>query len=386
MSKKTTSGKLIRYVVVASLASFVIIFLIMMFTQDFDLGETVKVLKSTKWWWILVAALTNLGTFFLESFQLWFLSKAMQKKTSFWRMLQIYFVGLFFANASPSTSGGEPMQIWFLLDDGYSIAEGSVLVFVKGIISIVVRMVFVLIILALIPLGFNLNLATAQYVTFIVTTVGFLLLAGVGIILISKPHWFTFVFRFLARFKLMQKWMGVTTPSGFYKKSKQMLAEIKESSKILFSGNKFAVSMAVLNSVLTWTLLKLMPYFVLIALGATPNPIAVIAMGVIAQLSSAWVPTPGAVGGIEAGTFAFFSGLHGVDMAIVGSFVLLYRLMDYHMDVLFSAPVSLRLLAGKLGANARTADLSSISDDISAKMAKEREKYGAGDNNNDEEK
>jgi len=349
MARNLSRKKLIFMSILGGAISFVAIFAILSVTSDFDLLEAWNVIKGASWWLIILAGLTNILSFILETLQHLFLARAMGKRTSFYRMLRIYFIGLFFEYTSPSTSGGQPIQVWFLTDEGYSVAEGTVLVTVKGLISVIVRIVYVIIIFAMVPFGFNLNLETAQYTVFAVTVFGFLLLVVAGIIIVVKPTWFSFVFKLLSRFRILRKWMGVKTRTAFYKKGKQVLKEVRVSAKKLFSGNKFAVSMAVLNSVITWTILKLMPYFVLLALGIFPNVYAVIAMGVIAQLSTAWVPTPGAVGAVEVGTAVFFSGIAGVDGVIVGSFILVYRMLDFHMDILVSGPFAISMLTNKLG-------------------------------------
>ncbi|MEZ4812035.1 MAG: lysylphosphatidylglycerol synthase transmembrane domain-containing protein [Caldisericia bacterium] len=288
MAKQYKRKNIMVMSILAGIISFVVIFIILVYTSGFDLTEAWEIITDAKWWLIIVAGLTNVLSFILETFQHWFLARAMGKFTSFWRMMRIYFLGLFFEYTTPSTSGGQPMQVWFLTDEGYSVAEGTVLVTVKGLISVLVRIIYVIIIFAMIPFGFNLNLETAQYVVFLVTVFGFLLLVVGGFIIINNPTWFSFLFKFLARFRLLRKWTNSKTPTEFYKKGKQVLNEVRYSAKKMLSGNKWAVAFAVINSIITWTILKLMPYFVLVALGIFPNVLAVIAMGVIAQLSTAW--------------------------------------------------------------------------------------------------
>ncbi len=372
MARRLSRNGLIITSILGGAISFVVIFIILFVTSNFDLGEAWNAIKNANIWWILVAGAINLLSFVLETLQHIIIARAMGKMTSFWRMMRIYFLGLFFEYTSPSTSGGQPMQVWFLTDEDYTVAEATVLVTMKGLISVIIRIVYVVIIFAMVPFGFNLNLQTAQYSVFLATVVGFLLLVAGGLIILAKPTWFSFVFKFLARFRLMRKWMGVKTPTAFYKKGKVVLTEVRVSAKMLLKRSKPLVALAVINSTVTWTLLKLMPYFVLLALGVKANVLAVIAMGVIAQLSTAWVPTPGAVGGAETGYTVFFMGIPGIATS-VGPFLLIYRVLDYHMDILISGPFAISMLTEKLGNRFTNSQVEEIEHDMEEEMEHSQE-------------
>ncbi len=344
----------------------------MQITSDFNFLEAFKVIATSKWWWILAAAGTNILSFFLETFQLWFLARAMGKRPGFWRMWQIYFVGNFFSNATPSTSGGEPFQVFFMLDDGFTVAEGAVMVLVRGLISVMVRILFVVVIVITVLFGYQLSLSKALNIVFFVTLTGFALIVIFGFFVLLNPHIFTFVVNFLSRFKWMRKLLKVETPEEFCEKGKLFIGEIRHASRTLLQGNKAAVFFAILNSIATWFLLKSMPFFVLLALGESPPLLGVFAIGVISQLATAWVPTPGAVGAIEVGMGAFAALMH--NPANIGVFILIYRLMDYHMDVLFGAPISIALLVKKFGKKATTTDLSAIGSTIGTQMEEAAQK------------
>jgi len=372
MARRLSRNGLIITSILGLAISFAVIFIISFVTSDFNLAKAWEAIKNANVWWILVAGAINLLSFVLETLQHIIIARAMGKMTSFWRMMRIYFLGLFFEYTSPSTSGGQPMQVWFLTDEDYTVAEATVLVTMKGLISVIIRILYVVIIFAMVPFGFNLNLQTAQYSVFLATVVGFLLLIAGGLIILAKPTWFSFVFKFLARFRLMRKWMGVKTPTAFYKKGKVVLTEVRVSAKMLLKRSKPLVALAVINSTVTWTLLKLMPYFVLLALGIKANILAVIAMGVIAQLSTAWVPTPGAVGGAEAGYAVFFMGIQGIASSF-NPFLLIYRVLDYHMDILISGPFAISMLTEKLGKRFTNSQVEDIEHDIEEEMEHSQE-------------
>lgn len=371
---KYTSKTLIKYIVLAGIASFVIIFLIMQFTSGFDYNQLGKSIGKINWWWVAAAAFTNLVSFAFEALQLVFLSSAIGKRLGFWRAMQIYFVGNFFSNATPSTSGGEPMQIYFLQDDGFTIAEGTVMVMIRGLISIMVRLVFVVVIVvAVVAFGFQMTMNQVLDLVFYFTLLGYMLLFFVGLFCIVYPMMFAFIVRFLSRFRWVRRLMKADTKEECIEKGMHFLLEIRSAALLMLKGRRWHIVLAVFNSILTWAMLKTMPFFILLALGIKANIFAVFAVGVISQLATAWVPTPGAVGGIEVGMGLFATLMPG-DTQLIGLFVLIYRLMDYHMDVGIGGPVALSLLFRKLGKGAANKDLSQITGKIEEQMDLEKEK------------
>ncbi len=376
---------MIRYVTFGLLGVFVaVVLLTTIFSGVTDVkdqwGNIKLIVGKMNWWWVLAAGLTNFATFFFESFQLWFLARTLGKKPSYWRMWEIYFIGNFFSNATPSTSGGEPFQVYFLQDDGFKIAESTVMVTIRGIISVAVRLIFVFAILLAVPFGFRLPTnAVMSWVTYI-SLAGFVVMAGIGVFIIVNPFIFVWLVHLLSKWKWLYRILRIKDVEEFKHKGLIFLSEIRHAGKLMLSGNKLALLMAVFNSAATWFLLKMMPFFVLLAFGVTPNLLAVIAIGIMAQFATAWFPTPGAVGATEAGIAAFFIGFITIfptqaeTGAAVGIFTLVYRLMDYHMDVLFGAPIALTQLARKLGKSARTADLGALSEQMVEEMEVEQEK------------
>lgn len=378
-------AKMIRYTIFGLLGVFVaVVLLTTVFSGVTDVkdqwGNIRLIVGKMNWWWVLAAAMTNLSTFFFETFQLWFLATTLGKKISYWRMWQIYFVGNFFSNATPSTSGGEPFQVYFLQDDKFSIAESTVMITIRGIISVSVRLLFVFIILLAVPFGFRLPTnVVMSWITYI-SLAGFVVMAGLGVFIILNPFIFVWLVNLLSKWKWLLRVSKIKDVEEFKKKGLMFLSEIRHAAKIMLEGNKVALALAILNSTITWFLLKMMPYFVLLALGVKADLLAVMAIGVMAQFATAWFPTPGAVGATEAGIAAFFIAFITIfptqaeTGAAVGIFTLVYRLMDYHMDVLFGAPIALTLLAKKLGKSAGTADLGALSSQIAEKMESEQEK------------
>lgn len=345
--KKYSSKKIIRYVIFGAVISFVIIFFFMQFGFGFDYNQLLGGFSKIRWGWLVVALAANISTFFLEASQLYVLSRTMDKTPSFWRSIQLFFIYNFFSYALPATSGGMPFQIYFLQDDGLTVAEGTVLSMMRGFISVVVRVVFVMAITLAVLFGFRLGLPRFFNFMFFVTLMGFVAIVVFGVFAFVNPQFFTFAVKFLSKFCWIRKLLKTNSEEEFVKKGRHFLLEIKVTAELMFKRTRSHFFVAVVLSVASWTMLRLMPFFILLALGESPNFFTVFAIGVLAQMATAWFPTPGAVGAVETGMLAY--SLCMVNATNIGIFILFYRFADYYCDLLFGAPISISVLLRKFG-------------------------------------
>lgn len=345
--KSYSSKKIIKYVILGAVISFVILFFFIQFAFGFDYKQLLGGFGKIRWSWLFVALFANISTFFLEASQLYVLSRTMDKTPSFWRSMQLFFIYNFFSYALPATSGGMPFQIYFLQDDGMTVAEGTVLSMMRGFISVVVRVIFVLTIIFAVLFGFRLGLPRFFNFMFFVTLLGFVAIVILGVFAFVNPHFFTFAVRLLSRLVWVRKLFKTDSEDEFVQKGRHFLLEIKVTAELMFKRARSHFFVAVVLSVASWIMLRLMPFFVLLALGESPNFFTVFAIGVLAQMATAWFPTPGAVGAVETGMLAY--SLCMANPVNIGLFVLFYRLTDYYCDLLFGAPINVSVLLRKFG-------------------------------------
>ena len=94
---------------------------------------------------------------------------------------------------------------------------------------------------------------------------------------------------------------------------------------------------AIVVTLLQLTTIYLVPYFVMLALGATDvDPFTALASAAFVQLVLTAVPLPGGTGGAEGGFYLFFSPMLG---GAVGTGVVLWRLISYYLPILVSFPL-----------------------------------------------
>lgn len=76
--------------------------------------------------YLFAAALVAVSFVAAEGVVLWYLFRIVGEKVPFWSGMKYSFVGFFYSGITPSASGGQPMQLYYMAKDGYSAAAGSV--------------------------------------------------------------------------------------------------------------------------------------------------------------------------------------------------------------------------------------------------------------------
>lgn len=77
-----------------------------------------------------------LGVFFVaaEGSMIWYLLRKMGGTTGILRCIGYSFVGFFFSGITPSATGGQPMQLYYMKKDGNSLSESSVVLMTVAVI------------------------------------------------------------------------------------------------------------------------------------------------------------------------------------------------------------------------------------------------------------
>lgn len=219
------------------------------------------------------------------------------------------------------------------------------MVIARGIISVSTRIFLVLMVVVAVMFGFDSNLSSFIGWTFALTLVMMIALIAMGVAALLNPKFFSFLINIASRIRLVRKLVKVSTVDECMAKGYRFLDSVKNSSKMIFGGNKVYLILTIFTSLVSWFLLKTVPYFVLLSLGESVPLMIVVATSIISQLITIWVPTPGASGGVEIG-LTLFKGLLA-NPGNLSPFVLVYRLIDYHLNMLVGLPIAFWALGKK---------------------------------------
>lgn len=91
-----------------------------------------------------LAASVFLAVFFVagEGCMIWYLLKGIGERTTLPRCISYSFIGFFFSGITPSATGGQPMQLYYMKRDGNSLSAASVVLMT---VAVIYKLVLVLI-------------------------------------------------------------------------------------------------------------------------------------------------------------------------------------------------------------------------------------------------
>lgn len=127
----------------------VVIFLVIMFLTFYalfsgrNLKEIWQAVAGMAPWSFAVAIALALFYVCAEGYMIWYLLGAMQeKKSSLFRCIQYSFIGFFYSGITPSATGGQPVQLYYMNKDGNRGSHSTVVLMT---VAVVYKFVLVLI-------------------------------------------------------------------------------------------------------------------------------------------------------------------------------------------------------------------------------------------------
>ena len=91
-----------------------------------------------------MAAAVFLAVFFVagEGWMIWFLLRGIGEQSTLFRCISYSFIGFFFSGITPSATGGQPMQLYYMRRDGNALSASSVVLMT---VAVVYKFVLVLV-------------------------------------------------------------------------------------------------------------------------------------------------------------------------------------------------------------------------------------------------
>lgn len=325
----------------ASLAiSFITIFFILFFTPYKITQETIDVLTKINPFYLSLAIGMHLAAWIFWGFRLRILSNFVAlsgdrevetNDLSLVRSMKIILSGLFAACITPSQFGGEPVRIYLLKKNGFSVGDGTAVVFGERALDMVVITVGA----AISFLLFRVVLPHHSIIYTIFTVIGICLSAGVAVMTygLMKPEKAKKAVESLLKIKRLEKIM-----SKLYQELENFL---RAMNRFRYKG-KTTLGLALLFTVAFWLLTFMIPSFLLLGFGANPIWIYSIAAQFILIIIMAVPITPGSSGVAEISATYLYHTLVGTPL--LGIFALMWRLSTYYMDLIVGGITSVKIL------------------------------------------
>ena len=119
----------------------ILIFLLVMFLTFYalfsgrDLGEIIRAAAKMSPWYLIPAVGLALFYVCVEGFMIWYLLNAMRdRKNSLWRCFQYSFIGFFYSGITPSATGGQPVQLYYMNKDGNRVSDSTVVLMTVAVV------------------------------------------------------------------------------------------------------------------------------------------------------------------------------------------------------------------------------------------------------------
>lgn len=308
---------------------------IMYVLKDESINSVMAAIHSVKAGYILIAIALMLGYIICEGINIWITMRALNKKTSIKDCIEYGFVGFYFSSITPSSSGGQPAQVYFMNRKGISITSSSLGLMILLFAHQLVVMLYGLIALFIKPefmvshkAGFHLLLAYGLISNAII-------LFGI-LFLIFLPK---VVFKILNTMgKLLYKIRIIKNKDKLREKISQSLEEY-ERGAIYMKKNPKILLYVILVTILQITMLFAIPYVIYLGFGLRKfSMMDLILTQAILNIAVSSLPLPGAVGASESVFVDMFRNFFG---SLVVPGMLLTRIANFYIVLIISGIVSL---------------------------------------------
>ena len=296
--------------------------------KELEGQDIIGTLKNANIWWVLAAILAMAVYAVCDGINISRCLKLDGYKISFAQMMKYSFAGFFFSSITPSSTGGQPGQLYFMAKDKLKVSH-SAFTLLCALLSFQCAAVFLGVIGVIcshgevfklqgrfayvFPIGFALNLAIIAFLICVLFTrklAGFFIGIGLWFIKVRgiKPG---------ERFKFLRSFACYRKAAALLKKNKIVFVKMLITSLIqiiLFHSVTFFCAHAVGCTDLDWfTVLR------------TQSSLFI-------SVSS--LPLPGAAGVTEYGYALFYSGL--IPTGLMGSVMLLTRFCSFMLPLVGS--------------------------------------------------
>lgn len=312
-----------------------ITFLVMFLVLRKDFSNIVDLLLKMDLKFILVAFLLFFISIFLRGY-ITYKTVNNKEKFSLIEAIRHNVITQFFNGITPFSTGGQPMEIYMLTRHGISANKGTMIILQNFIFYQVALVLF-----GIMAVSYNYMFHIFPKVVLLrkLVLIGFLVntLVAIGIFLISLSKKFTTgCMKFIV--KVLNKLKIVKNKEQVEENLKERLDEFHESAKVL-RKRKFLFIEGVVFNFLSLACLYAIPLLVVYSMHdfTSISLLECLTSSAYVLLVGAFVPIPGASGGIEYSFLAFFGNF--LSSSINSAVLLIWRFITYYFGMIIGAIV-----------------------------------------------
>lgn len=326
------SGRLILNLLVAGLCVWMIFYFLY---SEQGLYDLITSSQEIKLWWIAAALLSYCASVFADVLVIYLYIHDEYKQFKIRHSARSVLLGLFWSGITPSSTGGQPMQVYYMSKHKVDVGYSSSRLLNRFLVYQITMTVMTVIAVILKFSYFQEHMDTPILSTLV--TIGFI-----------SQTFITLVFVFLAFSKnltakatrgiasLLCKIRLVKDKERLGKSLETQLAKFHTGNRMIFSKPKLVLAAALLT-VVQLTAMFLVPYCIYRSFGLNDaSPFDMICSQAFVTLISGMIPIPGASGAAEFSFTALFALFF--TPATIKSATLIWRIITYYLSILVGAP------------------------------------------------
>ncbi len=282
-------------------------------------------------WYLIPSIICVVAFIFGESIVMWYMLKTIGVKVRIGRCYLYSFVGFFVSCITPSASGGQPAQIYYMKKDKIAVPVATL---VLMIITITYKLVLVLI-------GVGILLFRPAGVMTLLQPVLFWCYLGIALNIFAVSSMFMLVFHPSLATRCMFTILRILEKLHLLKKKADRMErwndhmEEYHAAAAYFSENKMVILNVVVITIIQRLILFFVTYLVCLAFGMTHYSWVVIMLGqAMISVAVDMLPLPGGMGVSETLFLAIFSPVFG---QLTLPAMVVSRGISYYAQLLISA-------------------------------------------------
>lgn len=298
--------------------------------KDQDLGEALNAFYNAKFGFVFLGILFMVGYFAIEAWNIFSILKSFGEKISYFQAFKFTLIGFFFCSVTPSASGGQPLEIYYMSKEKISSAHATLALLVQlcGVQISVMG-------LGLLGVLFSLQFMDTNVIW--LTILGLIINgAALAILLIC-------IFSKKLTHRIVDFGIAVLKLFG-YKKVEQKRKSIDKSLEQYSDGAKYIKThrkefwICIGRTTLQMVLYFLIPFCVYKALGLSGTSfIQLFFFQAVLFMATSGLPLPGAIGASEAVFLSLFGVAFGEEM--LSGAMLLNRSISFYWFVIITMMV-----------------------------------------------
>lgn len=261
--------------------------------RDNSIWQVVKILKEMNELWVLAGFVAAILFVCMEGFMIWYLLRIRKSHIGLLSCVRYSFIGFFFSGITPSATGGQPVQLYYMKKDKISLADGTAVLMT---VAVLYKMILVLM-----GLGIGViwrkplagYLGNYLYLYWLGMAINIVVIAVLLFVMVS-PNVFSrivlWIEKALIRVRLLKK--SEKREESLHK----MVADFSETIQF-FLNNKGHIIFVAIVTFVQRTMLFLPTYFVYRGMGAAQeSTITILLLQASVYIAVDMLPLPGAQG------------------------------------------------------------------------------------------